>query len=137
MKDKVFFDTNLLIYLYSEDNLNKRENILDKISNFYPIISLQVLNEFSNVLLRKFNIKESNIKLSIKEITSHFGIFINNIESLNLALDIKTKLKYSFFDSLIIATSLQSECSILFSEDMQHSQIIENKLKIINPFKYL
>lgn len=115
MKDKVFFDTNLLIYLYSEDNLNKRENILDKISNFYPIISLQVLNEFSNVLLRKFNIKESNIKLSIKEITSHFGIFINNIESLNLALDIKTKLKYSFFDSLIIATSLQSECSILFS----------------------
>lgn len=41
---------------------------------------------------------------------------------------------YSYWDSLIIATAIQSDCSILYSEDMQHDQVIEDKLRIINPF---
>ncbi len=40
---------------------------------------------------------------------------------------------YSYWDSLIIATALQNDCSILYSEDMQHNQLIEGKLRIINP----
>jgi predicted nucleic acid-binding protein len=38
-------------------------------------------------------------------------------------------------DLLIVATAIESGCSILYSEDMQHNQNIENKLVIINPFK--
>ena len=47
---------------------------------------------------------------------------------------IRSKYKYSYYDSLIIATALESKCKILYSEDMHHGQIIENSLKIINPF---
>jgi len=45
------------------------------------------------------------------------------------------KYKYQYYDSLIIATAIENGCSILYSEDMQHNQNIENKLVIVNPFK--
>lgn len=40
-----------------------------------------------------------------------------------------------FYDSLIVASALESECTILYSEDMQPGLVIENQLKIVNPFK--
>lgn len=43
----------------------------------------------------------------------------------------------TIYDSLIIATALEASCTTLYSEDMQHGQLIENKLLIINPFKEL
>jgi predicted nucleic acid-binding protein len=50
------------------------------------------------------------------------------------ACQIAEKYHFSFYDSLIIAASLECDCNILYSEDMHHGQIIENKLKIVNPF---
>ncbi|GAB4289651.1 MAG: hypothetical protein Fur0025_24150 [Oscillatoriaceae cyanobacterium] len=50
------------------------------------------------------------------------------------ALDINEMYNYSYWDSLLIATALSNDCSILYSEDMQHNQLIENKTRIINPF---
>jgi len=43
-----------------------------------------------------------------------------------------TRYGFSYYDSLIIASALECECSVLFSEDMQHGQIIESTLKIVN-----
>jgi predicted nucleic acid-binding protein len=47
----------------------------------------------------------------------------------------KVLAKYSYWDSLIIASALKNNCSICYSEDMQHGQLIEDRLKVINPFK--
>jgi len=44
------------------------------------------------------------------------------------------KYQYSFWDSLMLASALENGCSVIYSEDMQHEQIIGKKLKIINPF---
>lgn len=41
---------------------------------------------------------------------------------------------YSYFDSLMLASALEQGCSILYSEDMQHGQILEGGLRIIDPF---
>ncbi|SFO87434.1 PIN domain-containing protein [Hydrogenimonas thermophila] len=66
---------------------------------------------------------------------------VNNLEIVSFsldtqikAIDIKEKYKLQYYDSLILATALENGCNILYSEDMQHNQIIENQLKIINPF---
>jgi predicted nucleic acid-binding protein len=40
----------------------------------------------------------------------------------------------SFWDSLVIASALEAQASVLYSEDLQHEQVIEDRLKIINPF---
>lgn len=58
---------------------------------------------------------------------------INTTEVIQ-ALEINAKYNYSYWDSLIIATALLSKYSIIYSEDMQHNQLIENKVRIINPF---
>ncbi|MBW4578546.1 MAG: PIN domain-containing protein [Tildeniella nuda ZEHNDER 1965/U140] len=50
------------------------------------------------------------------------------------ALEIASRYGYTYWDSLIISTALASDCTILYSEEMQHNQPIENKLRIINPF---
>jgi len=49
-------------------------------------------------------------------------------------LQLIEKYKLSFYDALIVNAALQNQCCKLYSEDMQHSQIIENRLTIINPF---
>jgi len=51
------------------------------------------------------------------------------------AWKLREKYKYSYWDSLILASALESSCSIIYSEDMQHGQVIEDNLKIINPFE--
>ena len=50
-------------------------------------------------------------------------------------IEIKEKYKLQFYDSMILATALENGCNILFSEDMQHNQVIEDRLTIINPFR--
>jgi predicted nucleic acid-binding protein len=54
--------------------------------------------------------------------------------TLKLAFFISNKYQFSWWDSLIIATALENNCEILYSEDMQNGLVIENTLTIVNPF---
>lgn len=68
------------------------------------------------------------------ELTNNF--YISEINTLKVlkAIEINSKFQYSYWDSLIISTAISENCSLIYSEDMQHNQTIENKLKIVNPF---
>ncbi len=44
------------------------------------------------------------------------------------------RYRFSYFDSLILASALTANCQILYSEDLQHGQVIDGRLTIINPF---
>ena len=59
----------------------------------------------------------------------------DTIETSKKAIEIKHRYQYSYWDSLIIASALESNCSILYSEDMHHGQVIEGRLTIQNPLK--
>jgi len=136
MNAKVFFDTNLLVYLYSEDEPEKQEQILAQIKNTEKRwISTQVLNELSNTLRRKFKLEYADIANVIAETRSNFEIITVQVETIEHALKIAEQYRYSYYDSVIIATALELSCTLLYSEDMQHKQVIEGKLQIINPFK--
>ncbi|MCX7068640.1 MAG: PIN domain-containing protein [Methylococcales bacterium] len=136
MNAKIFFDTNLLVYLYSEDELEKQAQILTPIKDTENRwISTQVLNELSNTLRRKFKLEYADIANVIAEIRDNFEIITVQIETIERALKIAEKYRYSYYDSVIIAAALESSCTLLYSEDMQHNQIIEGQLQIINPFK--
>ena len=56
------------------------------------------------------------------------------LSTIKLAQDLIGKYDFQVFDGIIIAAALEADCDIIYSEDMQDGQIIENKLKIINPF---
>lgn len=61
-------------------------------------------------------------------------VTIISIVTIRLAHKLKLKYYFSYWDSLVLATALQNHCDIIYSEDMQHQQIIDNKLTIVNPF---
>jgi predicted nucleic acid-binding protein len=55
--------------------------------------------------------------------------------SIDQALSIAQRYKYSYWDSLILSSALENGCKVLYTEDMQDGQTIDGKLKIENPFK--
>lgn len=133
MNDRVFIDTNILVYLYSEEE-EKRKRALRTFSENDPFISYQVINEFVNVVKKKFNRENEEILEALREITSSCNIVDFSMDVIESAIYLNGKYKYSYYDCLVISAGLKAECSILFSEDMQHNQLIENKIKITNPF---
>jgi len=135
MNDKCFFDTNMLVYLYSQDESSKQNIANELIKNNIPIISTQVLTELSNVLRKKFKCEYGQIQSVISQIINACQVSVIQTENVITALQIAEKYRYSFYDSLIIAVALSNECSILYTEDLQNQQVIDNKLTIVNPFK--
>lgn len=96
---------------------------------------MQVLNEFINTCFKKQLLSKDDIETTINSFIEAFNLILIDVDTIKEALRIKNKYGYSYYDSLIISAALQIECNILFSEDMQHNQTIENQLKIINPFR--
>lgn len=137
MTDKVFVDTNIWVYLYYIEDISKN-GIADKLitDNFENIvISTQILNELYSVLSKKAVNAKGRINDVIFETIANFNVADISAFDVIKAMEIKDKYGFSYWDSLVIASALESGCSILYSEDMQHNQLIEKSLKIINPFK--
>jgi len=123
MKDRVFIDTNILVYLYSKTEPQKKQIVLKLLSSKNVTISTQVIGEFVWVMYRKFGIEREKLK-----------IIPINPKTVKKALNIFEVYKLPSWDSLIVASALEANCSILYTEDMQNGQVIENRLKIVNPF---
>jgi len=127
-----FLDTNIIIYSLGQ-NVEKRNQSIELISE-HPFISVQVLNESANTLFRKFSMPINDIKVIIKRLTIECRVTPLTEKIHFSALLIKERYQFSFYDSLIIASALESDCDTLHSEDMQHRQVINEQLQIINPF---
>ena len=134
MPDKVFLDTNILIYGYSQDEPDKQKRAIECVQSGEVWISTQVLNETINVLRRKFSLEYSQIRAVVTEFTEQFEIAIVSVITVETALNLAERYQYSYFDSLILSSALEMGCKILYSEDLQHGQQIDNQLTIINPF---
>lgn len=134
MKDKVFLDTNVFIYAYSKTEPNKREIALDLLSLEEVLISTQIVNEFVWVMYRKFKVDRQKLQIITNKILETFEVTLIDLGTIRKALNIFANYNFSYWDSLIIASALENNCSILYTEDMQHGQMIEGKLKVVNPF---
>ncbi len=136
MSVNVFFDTNVLVYLYSIDEPEKQQAALKQIAvSENRWISTQVLSELSNTLRKKFNLEYSVIVNVINEIQESFQVVTVLPSTIEHALHLAQTYRYSYYDSLILAASLEKTCRFLYSEDMQHQQIIDQQLTIVNPFE--
>lgn len=137
MKETAFIDTNILVYAKlaedNESNKNKAANELLKNTENEFIISVQVLNEFANVLL-KHKVADEIVQRTIEEIIKGCVVIPIDLNTVLNIWKIKKKYGFSYWDSMIVSSALESRCSILYSEDMQNGQIIEKQLEIINPF---
>ncbi|MCL2426112.1 MAG: PIN domain-containing protein [Oscillospiraceae bacterium] len=129
---KAFIDTNIFVYLYSDTDISKRLSVMQEIDKYERFISTQVLNEFSNVCIRKLKLPLADVRNAITEICNTCNLVIIDDNTVMDALQHHEKYGYSYYDSLIIATALESGCEYLLSEDMSDGQIIEDALTIKN-----
>ena len=139
MNVKYFLDTNIIVYSFSKKDTSKRKKAISLIDNALKknvgCISFQVIQEFINAALRKFTVPltykdcQEFLHNALEPICEVYS----SIQLYNQALDITDRWRFSFYDSLIISAALQAGCEILYSQDLQHGQYIQN-LKIVNPF---
>jgi predicted nucleic acid-binding protein len=130
---KIFFDTNTLLYLLSSDS--KKADWVSSNLQQSNVISVQVLNEFTSASLRKIKISHTELDEFLDLFKSIFSVMKLDLETFNTGLMISRQYGYRHYDSMIIAAALEAGCERLYSEDMQHRQIINKKLQIVNPFK--
>ncbi len=140
MSDSFFLDTNVFVYKFDtrEPAKSRRasELIRSAVASKRGVVSYQVVQEFFNIALTRFakpfSIGEAEDYLSF---TFKPILTVNSSPRLFLAaLHIQTQHQFSWYDALIIAAAQQANCSILYTEDMQHGRRI-GELKIENPFR--
>jgi len=136
MTNKMFIDSNIWIYLFTNEDNSKcimAEKFIRENSNInILIISYQVINEITNVLIRK-KFAESEIRYIIESILKICVIQDYSKEVLLFASELRENYSFSFWDSLIVSCASISGCSLLISEDMQNQMKI-NELTIKNIF---
>ncbi|MGR8999378.1 MAG: PIN domain-containing protein [Gammaproteobacteria bacterium] len=135
-----FIDTNVFVYLFDETNDRKR-TIADRIvktalETRTARISHQVVQETLNVVTRKLPspMTAENAQRFLVQVLAPLWQVMPSIALYRRSLDVQARYGFSFYDSLIIAAALESGCTRLYSEDLQHGQQIEG-LTIENPFK--
>ena len=137
MTEKVFIDSNIFIYAYTSDDERKHSIahhlLRHNVFNNEIIISVQILTEFYSVMAR-YKYPHNEIKSCLNEIIEQVQVMPLELETIKQCLYIKEKYGSSWWDSLVLASALENNCVILYSEDMQSNQVIENTLRIINPF---
>ena len=131
MNVKAFIDTNILIYLYSNNEPQKKIISQKTLEKYDCIISTQVLNEFSNVCFKKFNKTAEEVELALDEIIENSIVLLIDNSNIKQALRIQKQYGYNYYDCLIIALALSSNCEYLLTEDMIDGQIINKKMTII------
>lgn len=127
-----FLDSNIVLYAFGDDEVKSR--IANQLLAEYPCISTQVLNECSHVMRRKLRWTPERTAEELENLLLVVRLQTLDILHIRLAWQVAARYGYSHFDSLMIAVALEAHCERLFSEDMQHGQIIEGRLRIVNPF---
>lgn len=132
MPGKVFIDTNIIIYSLGKNST--KAHIVAPLFLDRPCISTQVLSETVNVTTKRLGLATSDVRQLIKTLHEVCHVELITMSTIEVALNIQDRYKFSWYDSLIISSALDAGCNTLYSEDMQHGQLIEGRLKIVNPF---
>ena len=138
-EDKVFLDTNVLVYAHDISAGEKHEIaqriVLDLWNSNLGLLSTQVLQELFVTLTRKIPRPiETKLAKEIVSVLLKWEIMVNDGESILSAIEIHSRHHFSFWDSLIIEAAIRGGATLLLSEDLPDGQIIEG-IKIKNPFE--
>ena len=131
-----FIDSNVLVYLFDETDLEKyhRARVLVNrlVDDKSGCISYQVVQETLNVITTKLGISHRRVVEFMDETLAPLWQIDPSSELYLRALELRERYGFSFYDSLIVAAALEAGCTRLYTEDMQHGQQIHG-LTIENP----
>jgi predicted nucleic acid-binding protein len=127
-----FFDTNILVYAFAADD--PRSGRAEELIAGGGVISVQVLNEFTNVTRRKLKWDWQQVEASLAVIEELLGVARPLTVDLHTkAVALARKFKLAVYDALIVAAAMDAGCELLCSEDLQDSQKFGG-VTVVNPF---
>ncbi len=129
----IFVDSNVWLYAFMSAEPKKTKKAEEIISNSNIILSTQIINEMCVNLIKKAGYSESEIQQTIKNIYEYYQVVPIDEETIIEASILRSTHQLSYWDSLVVVSAIASKCTILYSEDMQHNQIVQG-IKIVNPF---
>jgi len=137
MSVRSFFDTNILVYADDKAAPAKQRRSIDLIAEHRRarsgVVSLQILQEYFVTVTRKLHVESSVARRKV-ELLAEFYVAVPDVSDILAAIDLHRLHSLSFWDALVIRSAKQSGCTVLFSEDMQHTRDIDG-LQIVNPFR--
>ena len=129
-----FFDTNVLLYLLSKDAA--KADLAEALLATGGVVSVQVLNEFASVATRKLAMTIPEIREILSTIRAVCVVRSLDIETHELGLEMAERYGFSIYDGLIVAAAVRARSAILYTEDLQPGQVID-QVTIQNPFAQL
>jgi predicted nucleic acid-binding protein len=140
MTDKIFLDTNVLVYAYDTRDAAKQKKAQEiltvAISSDAYCLSVQVLGEFFNVVTRQIqNPMSSKDAKTIVDIISLMPVVDIDLAMVNRAIDTHVRYHLSYWDALILAAAEKAECRQVYSEDFNPEQLYHD-ISVTNPFQH-
>jgi predicted nucleic acid-binding protein len=140
MSGKAFLDTNIFVYSLDRTNPPKAKVALriiqEQAAHGNGVISFQVVQEFFNVAFKRFaaTMTPDDGTSYLLTVLRPFLAVHSSIALYSTALAICSRHQLSWYDSLIVAAASEANCTVLYSEDLQHGAKI-NGVRIENPFR--
>ena len=136
---RCFIDTNIWLYAFIEgDDRRKSAHAKALIEASSAVsVSTQVINEVCVNLIKKAQFSEQQVQQLIESFYAKYLVIELGKPLLLKASALREQYTFSFWDSTIVSSALYADASVLYSEDMQDGLVVENRLRIINPFKEL
>lgn len=135
-----FLDTNIFVYALLASEPLKKQRALglveQALASHLGCTSYQVIQEFANVATRKFlqRVTNDQCKQFIDAAMQPLNRVASSPELVYTALDLQDESRYSFYDSLVLAAALRAGANVIYTEDLQHNQLVRGTLRIVNPF---
>ena len=134
---RTYLDANVFLYSFLDQDAGKKlkavEIIAKAVESNSGFISLQVVREFCNVMLKKSERPMSELKGALRLFDS-FQMIDGSMSLIRKALEIKDRYKIQFFDSLHLASAEAAGCDEILTEDLNDGQMY-GSVKAVNPFK--
>lgn len=131
-----FLDTNIWVYAHTSgvDDVKSEvaRTLLQQVEA--PVISAQVLGEYSAVMIRN-RLPDQQVRENLDAMIAMCRTLAVSADTAQRAWDLRARYGFSFWDCQMIAAALEAGCSRLFTEDLQHVQIVSDRLSVTNPFR--
>lgn len=139
MSVESFLDTNILVYSFDSGNpekCNRAKKLIASGLSGNSCISFQVVQEFCNAALRKFEPVMDGAALREYQDRVLFPLCTvwPDEQLYREAVLVRTDTGFSWYDSLIVASALRAKVLVLYSEDLQHGRNYSG-LRIVDPFR--
>ena len=134
---KVFLDTNVFLYAFLNQDVTKKtiavNLIAQSVNRHNGYVSLQIVKEFCNIMVRKSGKSAAEIEKAVA-IFGMMQMVPGSLQLVRKALALRETYGLQFYDALLLASAEQSDCTVLYTEDLNDGQMY-GSVKAVNPFK--